>query len=316
MKREIALATTLLLTACGSDGSGDSGTGPDAAAASGAAPGAAADAGPPTIFTILLENHDYAEIVGNTTDAPYLNSLIDRYALATNYHETGEPSLPNYLNLISGDNQYPGVVDVWPTFQPYFPSKADNLGHQMTEAGIPWRSYQESMGEPCLLKNAGNFAVRHDPFLYFDDIQNGPDDLCKRTNVDYSQFEADLDAGTYRYMWITPNLIDDGHNPRNHPVDTLKACDAWMAREVPVILASDAWKNGGVLFITWDEAEGRNGHDDGLIPMIVVSPRVHGPVRSDTHFTHSSYLATVEDLLGLPRLPTVADAPTLAELLR
>jgi hypothetical protein len=258
----------------------------------------------PAIFTIVLENHDYAEVV-DSPDAPYLNSLIADYGLATDYRETGKPSLPNYLSMISGDTQG-ATVDSVPTKAPLFPVKADNLGTQMQGAGIPWRSYQESMETPCKLINDGNYVPRHDPFLYFDDVQNGPDDLCANTNVDYTEFADDLAAGSYTYMWITPNLLDDGHNPHTEPVVGLQQSDAWCAVEIPKILASDAWKAGGVLFVTWDEADGRNGDDPTLIPMIVVSNRVAAGTLVDLPLTHFSYLATVEDLLGLPRLPTVA----------
>ena len=41
-----------------------------------------------------------------------------------------------------------------------------------------------------------------------------------------------------------------------------------VSNEVPKILASDGFKASGVLFITWDEAEGRNGNDPDQIPMI------------------------------------------------
>src|SRR6476469_6224582 len=81
----------------------------------------------PTIFTIVLENQDYVDIVGSE-NAPYINSLIAEYGLATSYRETGEPSLPNYRHMISGDNQYPGGLDVLPDTAPFFPSLAENLG--------------------------------------------------------------------------------------------------------------------------------------------------------------------------------------------
>src|ERR1051325_10803646 len=41
----------------------------------------------PTIFTIVLENHDYAEIIGSS-NAPYINSLVALGGLATNYKDT------------------------------------------------------------------------------------------------------------------------------------------------------------------------------------------------------------------------------------
>jgi hypothetical protein len=269
----------------------------------------------PTVFTIVLENQDYVDVVGSE-NAPYINSLIADYGLATNYRETGDPSLPNYLHMISGDNQYPGGKDLMPTDDTYFPSAAENLGTQLEAADIPWRSYQESMSTPCTLVNSGSYVPRHDPFLYFDDQQNGPDGLCAATNVTYGAFKADLAKGTYRYMWITPNIRDDGHNPTNDPVTGLLTADAWLSVEIPKILESEQFLDGGVLFLTWDEAEGRGLNDDEQIPMIVISPRIASPgFQSDKAYTHANYLATVEDLLGLPRLDTVKHKANLLEFL-
>jgi len=61
------------------------------------------------IFYIMMENHALDEIVGNTADAPYLNELASKYALATNYYGVTHPSLPNYLAAISGSFQ--GIWD-------------------------------------------------------------------------------------------------------------------------------------------------------------------------------------------------------------
>jgi phosphatidylinositol-3-phosphatase len=174
----------------------------------------------------------------------------------------------------------------------------------------------ESMGTPCTMTDSGLYAVRHNPFVYFFDIESDPT-LCADHDVDYGQFPADLAAGTYRFMWITPNLDDDGHDPQADPVTGLQQTDAWLMANVPAILASAAFLNGGVVFITWDEAEGRNGDDPDLIPMIVLSPRLVAPGSTDaTALSHTSYTATIEDLLGMPRLPAVgSDEPTLLELL-
>jgi hypothetical protein len=114
-------------------------------------------------------------------------------------------------------------------------------------------------------------------------------------------------------MWITPNLDNDGHDPTTDPVTGLKNADVWMSHEVPKILASEGFKANGILFITWDEDEGANNEK---IPMIILSPRVKQVgMTADTAFTHASYLATIEDLLGLPRLATVTTTPSLMEFL-
>jgi phosphatidylinositol-3-phosphatase len=285
----------------------------------GAAQGDGALAPLTTIFTIVMENHDYEEIVapdGGPGNAPFLQSLIADYGLATNYGESGKPSLPNYLVMASGATQYPGVIDLAPTTFP-FPVKKENLGTQLEAKKVPWRSYQESMGTPCNLASMGDYAPKHDPFLYFDDMQNDPTGLCAKTNVDFTGFPADLAAGTYRYMWITPNLINDGHNPADEPEASLRVSDAWAKTEVEKIMLSAAYKNGGVIFLTWDEAEGRDGRSGTRIPMIIVSPRIVSKgFKSNKPYTHKSYLATVEDILGLPRLATVTAEPNMMEFFK
>ncbi|MDB4944116.1 MAG: putative acid phosphatase [Labilithrix sp.] len=301
----------------GGSSSGTSGGTGDAAVTTdgGDAGDASTTKAPLTVFTIVMENHDYDEIVGSP-NAPYFNQLIADYGLATNYQDSGtHPSLPNYLAMISGDPQYPGIVDLDPKTFP-FPKDQPNLGTQLEAAKIPWRSYQESMGTPCRLTSAGDYAPKHDPFLYFTDMQTTAG-LCAQRSVDYGSFAADLASGQYRYMWITPNLTNDGHNPPKDPVAALKVCDAWAATNIPLIMNSAAYKANGILFITWDEAEGRSGRSKDQIPMIVVSPRIKSKgFKLNVAYSHASYLATIEDLFGLPRLATVTSTPSMLEFIQ
>jgi hypothetical protein len=333
MKSAPLFAALTLAAACGGSSSS---TNPDGklagdAPASGGDGSVGVDAPPgakPIIFTIVLENHDYAEIVSKTagdaaaTNAPFINSLIANaqagtapYAvLATSYKDTIHPSLGNYLHMISGANQYIGIIDLNPTTFP-FPVDQPSLGTQLKAAGVPWRAYEESMGTPCNLSDAAPYAPKHNPWVYFKDMQADMT-YCKQVDVDYSNFAADLAADTYKYMWITPNLNSDGHDPATDPVTGLKNSDTWLKGVVKTITDSAGYKAGGVLFITWDEAEGRNGDDKDLIPMLVMSPRLKAGVKTTaTAFTHSSYTATIEDLLGLPRLATVTNEATLLEVL-
>jgi hypothetical protein len=256
-----------------------------------------------TVFTIVLENQDYADVIGpaGKKSAPYINSLAEQYGLATNYHDSGShPSLPNYLYMVSGSTH--GIrSDMNPNYF-FLPLDRDNLGHQFEKAkpSIAWRSYQEDMGRPCLLDAHKLYAPKHDPFLYFKNIQNDRQ-LCAKTNVDYSQFPSDLAAGTYRYMWITPNLIHDGHNPQTKPAVGLAQSDAWCKAEIPKILNSAVYKAGGVIFLTWDEAEGRHGNSRSQIPMIIISPKLKQK-QSAQHFSHANYLSTIEEIFGLEKL--------------
>jgi hypothetical protein len=61
------------------------------------------------VYVIMMENHAYAQIIGDTTDAPNMNTLAQTYGQATKYYGVTHPSLPNYLAAISGDTQ--GIFD-------------------------------------------------------------------------------------------------------------------------------------------------------------------------------------------------------------
>src|SRR5438046_1152078 len=116
----------------------------------------------------------------------------------------------------------------------------------------------------------------------------------------YSEFLTDLANNTVaRYNFITPHLCHDMHNtcaPLNDPV--LQG-DTWLSTEVPKILASQAYRNNGVLFITWDEGDSV----DGPIGMIVLSPKGKGAGYSNTiAYDHSSTLRTVQEIFGVTPL--------------
>ncbi len=254
-----------------------------------------------TVFTIVMENHSEGQILGSA-DAPYINSLVAQGAVAAGYHDSYvHPSEPNYLWMVAGENfgilndDDPGPDDTI--------DARSHLADQIEHAGLTWRAYQESMGQPCGLSSHDTYAAKHDPFVYFSDINgwNGvafaPSARCAEHVVDFAQLDADIAAGTVPdYAFITPDLQHDMHD------GTVAEGDAWLAAQVPRLFATDAYRNGGALFLLWDE--GSNSGDDP--PFIVVSPRVKGGTVSTTSYDTSSFLLTVEDMLGLQALPCSA----------
>ena len=54
------------------------------------------------IVVVIEENKDADQIIGDTTDAPYLNFLASNGADLTNYYAITHPSQPNYFALYSG----------------------------------------------------------------------------------------------------------------------------------------------------------------------------------------------------------------------
>jgi hypothetical protein len=69
--------------------------------------------------------------------------------------------------------------------------------------------------------------------------------------------------------------------------------------QVPKILASSRFKQGGVLFLLWDE--GSSQGDDP--PVIVVSPNAKAGFVSQVDYDTSAFLKTQEAILGLDALP-------------
>jgi hypothetical protein len=55
------------------------------------------------VFVIMMENHGYNEIVGNT-DAPFINQYAESVNKAKNYFAVAHPSLTNYLEVVGGSN--------------------------------------------------------------------------------------------------------------------------------------------------------------------------------------------------------------------
>jgi hypothetical protein len=257
-----------------------------------------------TVFTIVMENKSASQIFGNQ-DAPFINQLAKQNAVAGGYHDSYiHPSESNYLWMVAGENF--GILnDNDPGPSNHIASKS-HLVDQIEAAGLTWKSYQESMGQPCKLWTDDEYAPKHNPFLYFDDV-NGWDGSkvnatprCIEHVVDYSQFDVDLKAGKLpRYVFITPNLNDDMHD------GSIEQGDQWLAREVPKILGSEAFNNGGVLFLVWDEGGGVVPGDDP--PMIAISPNAKPGYTSKVSYDESSFLKTVEEILGVQALPCSSD---------
>jgi phosphatidylinositol-3-phosphatase len=105
------------------------------------------------VFVIMMENHAYGQIAGNT-QAPYINSLMAKANLATNYFAIAHPSSTNYLEVVGGSNfndlsdQYPNWhnTSCMPNIVPGQPTNTDSpdlgavcpiAGRHGTDAAIP-----------------------------------------------------------------------------------------------------------------------------------------------------------------------------------
>ncbi len=182
--------------------------------------------------------------------------------------------------------------------------------------------------------NQYNYAAKHNPMVFFTDT-NGGDDATTENPLASSyaplqQLFTDLDDDSVaQYNWITPNQYNDmhtaltgGYKGLTGDAANIKQGDDFLRQIIPVIMASNAYKNHGVIIIWFDESEqdasGDNPDDfNHSIAEIVISDRVHPNVRnlpyaSPIQYTHSSDLRTMQEIFGVG--PFLGDAVTANDL--
>jgi phosphatidylinositol-3-phosphatase len=242
------------------------------------------------VVTIVMENHGFSQVAGHS---PFLNTLARRCGLATAYRAVTHPSLPNYLALVSGSTQGLDGSDCSPG------AGCQSSGESIfSQTG--WKAYAESMPGSCGPKNAGDYAPRHNPAVYFTKVAAA----CAKSDVPLEQLQPDLQSGDLApYTFITPNLCSDEHDCQ------ISDGDRWLARWVPRIIRSPAYRDGTTaLFITYDEDDHA---EDNRVYTVVVAPSVRPGTLAGDAFTHYSLLRTQEELLGLPLLGQAAAAPSM-----
>lgn len=322
------------------------------------------------VFLIMMENHTFNEIIGDTADAPYINYLAGTGNSALNYYAVGHPSLTNYLEVVGGSNfgitsdNFPdwhgatpspsliepifgsgtdAATDISITNQNYPPAPyvAETLADQMVSTGRSWRTYQESLPlggadgvnysdgvfsnlstDPTILSNvAFLYAVKHNPFVYFKNVQENTDSRNSLKNVrafdgDNGLF-ADLRAGhAPNFSFIVPNQCHDMHGRGNvneagylctQDKYLIQSGDAAVQRLVEAIKHSDSWEDGNnAIIVMWDEND--YSSNPNVVGMIVLTNYGVSRVTSTKSYNHFSLLKTLEAGFGLSCLNHACDA--------
>lgn len=309
------------------------------------------------VFIIVLENKGYDTTFSPTSSAPYLaDTLAKQGALLRQYYGTGHVSLDNYIAMISGlapshETQIdcPRYVDfvqtgTAPDGQPIgagcvYPKRIKTVANQLEAKHLTWGAYMEDMGadptrergtcgHPALgsvdstqrATPTDEYATKHNPFVYFHAITDSPS--CDRNVVPLSRLPDALAsiASTPRLTFISPNLCHDGHDRpcRSGGPGALISANAFLEHWVPLITSSPAFKQDGMLVITFDEAlshdttsccneqtgpnvqrPGIGGRGGGRVGAVVLSPFVKPGTLCDTPYNHYALLRTIEDIFGL-----------------
>ena len=249
-----------------------------------------------------MENREYGTIVGSS-DAPYINRLIARYGLATNYRATTHPSQPNYIALFSGSTQgvtNNGVHDL----------ARRNLVDQLAAHGISWRVFAQNVPLGCYKgatasggpDGSGTYARKHEPAISFRSITRRASRCARISN--FSHFGP----SAARFELIVPNMCNSMHDC------STATGDAFLSTFIPKLLKSPAMK-GSALFLTWDEGSSNLG-GGGRIATVVIGPTVKKGYHSAKRHTHYSLLRTIENAWGLGCLNRSCSANDLREFFR
>ena len=272
-----------------------------AAPAATPAPGTAASGvapSPAPVLLVVMENRGYADVVGAAA-WPFLNGLIARGGLATAMYATTHPSLPNYLELITGTTA--GITSDCTGCSVETPTLVD----QLRQHGLDWRAYMEGAGGPCPTEaSRGRYARRHDPFVYIPHLRDDPV-ACARV-VPFDGFAGAVATGALpAFTWVTPNLCDDGHDCDG------TVADAWLRDTLTPVLASPWYRAGGIVVVTWDEggddAGCCGGAAGGHIATVVVSTAVRAGSRLAAPADQAGLLRALEDHFGVGHLGDAAD---------
>ncbi|MEY9965182.1 hypothetical protein ABIA33_003224 [Streptacidiphilus sp. MAP12-16] len=254
------------------------------------------------VFLVMMENQDYSGIIGNTSGAPYLNSLAAKYASSTNQFALAHPSDPNYVGLFSGSMH--GLTSNTPTTR----LPGTNLADVTEAAGKTWKFYNQNMPSPCYTSQSGNYYPDDLPFTYFSSIVDNAA-RCQSHVLPLTSMATDLaaTATTPNFVWFS---ADDYYDMEAGGVT---AGDTWLSQTLPTIFNSPAWKTQrSLLIVTWDEDDKANDQTpEQHVPTLVIgspnAPVKSGGYTSSTWYDHYSITRTIEAGLGLPAM-TANDA--------
>jgi phosphatidylinositol-3-phosphatase len=261
------------------------------------------------VALLVLENRSYDEVIGSP-DAPYINRLARRYALAERYYAIGHPSLPNYVALTGGS-----------TFEIQTncagcDTSAPNLVTQLDTARISWKAYFEGLTSNALPGPASPIYNPHyNPFVYFETVRGRAADRSRI--LSFRSLRDDLVEGRLpRFSWIAPGVRHDGHN------SSLRAADDYASFLVPLLLRSLGAE--GVLFLTWDEGASmdtsgvKGARGGGHVVLIAAGGAARRGATTGVRANHYALLRTIEAGFGLVALGNAASSttPLLAGLVR
>jgi phosphatidylinositol-3-phosphatase len=280
------------------------------------------------VFLVSAASHGYQAAFGAAPQMPYLAATLrPQGVLLPNYELLDQASLPNGIAAISGQPPTAATRADCPDYEAcIYPVETFTLVDQLGTARFSWRAYVEGMsdeaGQPesCVHPEpgaaetpaTGGYSARLNPFVFFHSLLDLGD--CASNDVPLTELAKDLRKtdSTPNFSYVAPNLCDAGFLGQcpEGAADGAAAADAFLARVVPPILASPAYKKDGLLIVSFDAvdstppaATATAASADSLKVGALLVSRFLTPAASDAApYTPYSLLRSSEDLFGLDHL--------------
>jgi phosphatidylinositol-3-phosphatase len=254
------------------------------------------------VTIVIFENKTLAQIIGNTTNAPYLTSLARECSYATNMNHMTTVSLTNYIALTSGYTGHSNGQELLITgtkLPRIWPQDSVSIFELL---GSDAREWAESMPSNCYMGNYGElFEVGHTPYQYYTHTQKT---LCPQHAIPLGS----NNPMSARFNLLIPNRLNDMHSTiyTTTAKSRIRAGDAWASRYMPTMLATPEYQAGhSVIILAWDEANSKTSK----MPFIVISPYTKAGGTTNITYNHYSTLRGVQQMLGAtPLLGHAADS--------
>src|SRR5262245_57039353 len=177
------------------------------------------------VLIVVEENRTPAQIIGDTANAPYLNTLANGGVWLSNMYALVHPSQPNYIHLFSGDNQ--GVTSDDPVSG--YPFTTPNMGAELISAGFTFAGFSEQLElatndwsdfDPHTGSGV-DYRRRHNPWAnWVAKVAPIPaNQLSTNVNRAFTQFPLNY-ANLPTVSFVIPDLEHDMHNGSRLQGDT------------------------------------------------------------------------------------------------
>ena len=249
------------------------------------------------VFLFYFENEDLGSVLGNTKQAPFLNSLVPHSSVLANFFAEEHPSDANYLALAGGSAFGVPLTDPLEA-NPQYTIHARNIGDLIGARHETWKTYLQSANGPCDDTVHRYYWNDDEPMTYFADVRLRPA-YCAAHLAPLPALRTDLAsaATTPNFAWLAPDDCADMEGCG------IKAGDQFLQTELGAIMRSPAWRTQRSLaIITFDEDDYDHEHPAQRVLTLMLGSGVRQGYVSHVRYTHYSLLRTIEGALGLGTL--------------